>query len=212
MLDCFLHVQVSNLSKVIFILTSKNGIVFLACSKVNLILGCWVLSFFINLVHDWSSSNIAKMSSIYLRYNLGDDSGSLHKSCSSISAIKKFASVGPSRQPIVTPSICLYSVSFCRSNPLVARLINLMKTSFLKDLAKTTFLKDVQNKIQDKTKQNFCIKTQVTRQLWRPQNEALLFLSELFSSCFVFSFNESVNAVNICILILMRAICSAKKV
>ena len=79
-LEGFLHVQVSNLSKLIFIFTSKNGIVFLACSKVNLILGCRVLSFSRNLVHDWSLSNIAKMSSIYLRYNLGDGSGSLHKS------------------------------------------------------------------------------------------------------------------------------------
>ena len=76
----FLHVQVSNLSKVIFIFTSKNGIVFLVCSNVNLILECWVLSFSRNSVHDWSSLNIAKMSSIYLRNDLGDDSGSLHKS------------------------------------------------------------------------------------------------------------------------------------
>ena len=73
MLEGFCHIQVSNLSKLIVISISKNGIVFSACSKVNLILGCWVLSFSRNLVHDWSSLNIAKMSAIYLRCNLGDD-------------------------------------------------------------------------------------------------------------------------------------------
>ena len=38
------------------------------------------------------------------------------------------------------------------------------------------------------------------------------FLSELFLSHFVFLFNESFNAVNICVWILMRAICSAENV
>ena len=43
-----------------------------------------VFSFSRNLVHNWSLSKIAKMSSIYLRYNLGDASESLHKSWFSI--------------------------------------------------------------------------------------------------------------------------------
>ena len=41
------------------------------------------------------------------------------------------------------------------------------------------------------------------------------FLSELFSSYFaffVFSFNESFNAANICVQILMKAMCSAENV
>ena len=44
----------------------------------------------------------------------------------------KFASVGPSVQPIVTSSICLYSVSLYKNNPWVARRINLSKPSFSK--------------------------------------------------------------------------------
>ena len=51
-LEGFLHVQVLNLSTLILISTSKKGIALLAGSKVNLILGCWVLSFSRNLVHD----------------------------------------------------------------------------------------------------------------------------------------------------------------
>ena len=43
---------------------------------------------------------------------------------------KKFAIVGPSGDPMVTPSICLYNMSLYKNCPCVANLSNLTNMSF----------------------------------------------------------------------------------
>ena len=43
---------------------------------------------------------------------------------------EKFAIVGPSGDPIITPSICLYNMSLYKNCPCVTNLSNLMNISF----------------------------------------------------------------------------------